>query len=169
MTTIQIQKPKTMYGWLTQYQQSAPTDVTGLCRDLGIACHGKTMPDEVSGYIERVGDYDYQIVYNKRHAPVRQRFTIAHELGHYYLHRDILGKGTGDTKAYRSEVPGHCNADITPWHETEANAFAADLLMPKNLIQGWVKEGLGFEEIRSKLEVSQSALSFRLNNLGVRF
>lgn len=169
MMTMEIQKPKTMYGWLAHYQQNAPTNVEGLCEKLGIACIGKAMPDDVSGYIERVGDYDYRIVYNKLHARVRQRFTIAHELGHYYLHRDILGKGTGDTKAYRSNVPGHINKNITRWEETEANAFAADLLMPKNLIERWHKEGLGFEEIRSKLEVSQPALMFRLKNLGIRF
>lgn len=162
-----MNEPKSMKGWLSYFQKQSPTDVEALCLELGVECEGERLPDNVSGFIEKVDDYDYRIVYNSRHARVRQRFTIAHELGHFYLHRQILGCGTGDNKAYRSEDTGHDNPNITQRHETEANAFAADLLMPKKLIEKWHDEGCSFYDVKRKLDVSEEALTFRLQNINI--
>ncbi|EKF9738680.1 Ribosomal protein L22 [Vibrio cholerae] len=162
-----MNEPKSLKGWLTHFQQNSPTDVEALAERLGIECVGEIMPDNVSGYIERVDEFKYRIAYNAFHPRVRQRFTIAHELGHFYKHRDILGRGTGDNKAYRSIETGHDNPNVTQVHETEANAFAADLLMPRALIEKWRDEGLSFSDIRHKLDVSESALRFRLKNLNI--
>merc|ERR1711941_49101 len=144
-----------LQGWYNYFQQNSPTDVEGLCEKIGIKCEGKLLLDDVSGYIERISEYKYRIVYNNSHPLVRQRFTIAHELGHFYLHRNVLGKGTGDTKAYRSNVPGHTNPDITQQHEREANSFAANLLMPKKLIECFRDDGMSFEDVRKRLDVSR--------------
>ena len=158
---------KSLQGWYNHFQQHSPTDVKSLCEKVGVVCEGKILSDNFSGYIERLSEFKYKIVYNLMHPDVRQRFTIAHELGHFYLHRDILGKGTGDTKAYRSDVPGHKNKNITNIHEREANSFAADLLMPRKNIIKLKAEGKTFEDIQAILDVSPQALEFRLRNLGI--
>src|SRR5205807_1445307 len=48
------------------------------------------LPDELSGMLiplpQPVKDKSWAIVYNADHAYVRQRFTVAHELGHLLLH-----------------------------------------------------------------------------------
>ncbi|MGD8121172.1 ImmA/IrrE family metallo-endopeptidase [Vibrio sp. TRT 2004] len=159
--------PQTMPHLFKHYQLTWPADVEKFCSSLGIACIPEVMPDHESGYIELIDGYRFKIAYNVDHARVRQRFTIAHELGHYYLHRHLLGKGTGDNRAYRSDGTRLDNLDIGQLQETEANAFAADLLMPKELIKLWRDQGLGFYEIQNRLEVSESALSYRLQNLGI--
>lgn len=162
-----MEEPNTLYGWFSKFQQETPAQVEKLCARLGIECIGQNLRDDISGYIERLNDHKYRIVYNSNHSEVRRRFTIAHELGHYYLHRAILGNGTGDSKAYRSDVPGHTNPKIRTKEEREANSFAADLLMPKNKIEQWKTEGDNFSSVRQKLNVSEAALRFRLQNLGI--
>jgi hypothetical protein len=70
-----------------------------------------------------------------RQWPTRRRFTIAHELGHWCLHRDAErpvfcrpGSIEPDTREQRPPLPPA---------EEQANAFAAALLMPARLIQTW--------------------------------
>jgi Zn-dependent peptidase ImmA (M78 family) len=85
---------------------------------------------DILGQIARTRDGFAISVQSKDHER-RKRFTAAHELGHYLFHRDLLEEGTDDDKAYRSTKRGNFyNQNIKKWHETEANRFAANLLMP---------------------------------------
>lgn len=69
------------------------------------------------------------ILVNSKDKAERQRFTISHELGHYCLHRKNLTKSNNSTKCLNRRK------------ETEANTFAAYLLMPRRLIyQIFIKE-----------------------------
>jgi Zn-dependent peptidase ImmA (M78 family) len=58
----------------------------------------------------------------------RTRFTLAHELGHYYIdaHRNLLKKGY--SLSYDKDLSYFSNDPV----EKEANHFATNLLMPKN-------------------------------------
>lgn len=57
----------------------------------------------------------------------RDRFTLAHELGHYFMHRDVdLALSRIND---RRSVPAYCNS------EWQANAFASALLMPDHIIK----------------------------------
>lgn len=117
----------------------------------------ENLPDNISGRI----NYDfnknsYIITVNENHHPNRQRFTIAHELGHY-----VLGHGSKEDVLYR-------NGDSDP-DEVEANAFAAEILMPKGVIRHLIFEQ-DITDIRilaKKLWVSDDAMYYRLRNLGL--
>ena len=125
----------TMISALRRAQSHYPVDVEGLCRELGIRTHAAWLGDEVSGELVPV-DGHYQINVNANHGERRQRFTIAHELGHFFHHRHLIGTGIGDDRAYRSTGAGrYHNTRIGPREETEANRFAANLLMPTHLIE----------------------------------
>ena len=102
---------------------------------------------------------------NSREAPVRQRFTIAHELGHFFLHpqKDAFV----DYRDNRRDVMR------TP-REKQANMFAAALLMPGDFIRkdfrSFAKVGMTEEELQSLAErymVSEDAMRFRLMNLNI--
>ena len=106
---------------------------------------------------------------NSDEAPFRQRFTIAHELGHFYLHPQkdafVDYRNHKNTKTDR----------VTTIKERQANMFAAALLMPrKNLIRDFAKlaKGLSDDEVSAVLarryEVSDDAMRFRLKNLGLQ-
>lgn len=71
----------------------------------------------------------------------RDRFTIAHEVGHYFLHQE--GYSFARTN---SEIPTYCNP------EWQANTFASTLLIPKRQTKT-----MSIEEIRDKCKVSYQA------------
>jgi Zn-dependent peptidase ImmA (M78 family) len=115
--------------------------------------------------IERRGDGGYLITVNAIDSLTRQRFTTAHELGHYMLHRDRIGDGIADDRAYRSTSSSkYRNTRIGPRQETQANTFAANVLMPFDLIERLKREGYSTPgELAKRLAVSEQAMSIRLS------
>jgi Zn-dependent peptidase ImmA (M78 family) len=106
---------------------------------------------------------------NINESTQRQRFTMAHELGHFVLHSKDQPFFINKT----AKVMYRNNASATGeiHKEREANAFAAALLMPRGLISLEVEncQYQGDEAVKylaKKFKVSEQALSFRLSNLG---
>jgi Zn-dependent peptidase ImmA (M78 family) len=113
-------------------------------------------------------DNVYYIVTNKNKPEKRKYFTIAHELGHFYLHRDFINKGHIDQeetmdmgKLFRAD-----NA-INDSMEREANSFAAALLMPADQVMKIWPLVLDVQACADIFQVSLSAMSIRLEKLGV--
>jgi predicted transcriptional regulator len=89
----------------------------------------------------------------------RDRFTIAHELGHYFLHYLLPGE-TGEKKFGR----GSQNRP-----ETEANIFAASLLMPAQAYQRAFEEhGNDWWQLGEVFGVSPRSAEVRAEVLGLR-
>lgn len=109
---------------------SYPVKIVELCEKQGIKVFEEYLPKEVSGFIiiqeDNFRDYDTGklIVINLSDSARRRRFTIAHELAHYLLHRDT-----------RSELYAHRDAGQNNRMEQEANLFAANILMPEDLVK----------------------------------
>lgn len=155
---------------INRFRTHAPVDVEGLANALGIDVRYSFLEKGISGMLERLKDGSgYCITINASDPPTRQRFTIAHELGHYIFHRNLVGDGVDDDRIYRStEVGRYHNTAIGPAQETEANAFAANLLMPHTLIKQERAElgGDNVAELARRFGVSEQAMSIRL---GVRY
>lgn len=94
------------------------------------------------------------------HLPARQRFTIAHELGHLLA---------GDDQGIHLDEDVYDTARGTDAGERRANAFAAALLMPEDVVRDAVgSSGLtdqAFAVLASNLVVTPSALAYRLKSL----
>lgn len=94
-------------------------------------------------------------------SPERQAFTVAHEMGHYKLHEavktDIL---------YRERIWQFTNSGLSV-EETQANWFAANLLMPKEAVERMWKITQDISKLSEFFGVSKTALSFRLKDLGL--
>ncbi len=112
------------------------------------------------------------IVVNERDAPSRQRFTIAHELGHYFLgHGSLLHVDHSVFPAMVMFRDHRAGAGVDE-NEIEANAFAAELLMPQAFLEQDILEAdvRNIEDLIEKLasdyEVSVQAMTIRLTNLG---
>ena len=147
---------------IKKHWNSAPVPVETIARELGVPILRVSFPDNISGAIRKEGT-GYMIVINSHHAITRQRFTIAHELGHYIYHRNLLGAGTGDTRAYRAEGTPFPNPNITPTQEKQANVFAANLLMPNHLICALKAKGITSPAgLAEKLQVSEAAMRIKL-------
>jgi Zn-dependent peptidase ImmA (M78 family) len=147
-----------------------PVNIEGLIEDLGIDLIRKGELDpRISGQIERIDGDKYRITANKAESYFRRRFTMAHELAHYLLHKDLIGAGVDDTRAYRSTDIGRFhNVSILPEHETEANRLAARLLMPGEQVRGVHAECAGdLLEIAKRFQVSAESMGYRLQALGL--
>ena len=126
--------------------------------------HSSYLPDDISGMIEPTGTGTHKITVNQEHPFTRQRFTIAHELGHFLLHERLIGSGIDDDRAYRSSSAGrYYNTDIGPKEETGANKIAATILMPIELVNARRAEGIvGVGQLAEEFGVSKHAMSIRL-------
>ena len=157
-------KPRTNLDIIAEFAKEYPVDVIGAAQAIGVRVLFDDLPKGVSGKIQRSSDGSYYIVANKHEAPARQRFTIAHELGHYMYHRSLIGDGIADSPAYRA--PDETVYERTPlerFHETQANQFAANLLMPKKLIKKAESDnpGASVQEIAHLFKVSEDAMRIR--------
>lgn len=148
---------------LTAARRSAPVDVHGLPERLGIRLKKAFLASGISGMLERFGN-TFIVTVCATDPYTRQRFTLAHELGHYMLHRHLVGDGVDDDRAYRSTQAGkYHNTLIGPSEETEANKFAANLLMPRELVNAeWGKPGSTVQSMAALFQVSEHAMSIRL-------
>ncbi len=145
---------------IRKFQGVAPIPVIPVAEELGLKVYTvNNWQDGLSGMIlrdeTRGGKSGYSVYVNGHHAPVRRRFTIAHEIGHYVLHRSLIGDGIEDDGLYRSKLSSAI--------EAEANRFAADLLMPWDLLNQAIAAGENtVEELAATFEVSRSSMSIRL-------
>jgi hypothetical protein len=106
--------------------------------------------------LEPLGDAR-AIVLNGSGDSGRRRFSIAHEIGHFVLHPQRV----------RPERGGAVNA-AGRREEREADAFAAELLMPEHLVREAVGEqGLDVSRLADRFEVSRKAMQTRLTSLGL--
>ena len=150
---------------VNEFRESVPVDVEGLARALGLVVHRAFLSDDLSGMLAPMGEGTYRITVNAHHPPTRQRFTIAHELGHFLLHKHLIGSGVDDDGVYRSTSAGvYKNIAIGPKEETEANKVATTILMPYDLIERFKKdEGVDTpKRLAEAFGVSEHAMSIRL-------
>ena len=147
----------------------APVDLDTLAKKLGIKVEDEDLEDEVSGFLVTKNGRS-TVVLNKNHHPNRKRFTLAHEIGHFTLHKGVDEVFLDANLTYfRSKDYPEADSNI----EREANRFAAELLMPKKIIKSLISENeidisdeIDFANLAKVLKVSERALAIRLMSLG---
>lgn len=138
-----------------------PVPVEQVAAACGVRVAGGDFDAAISGFFLDL-ESGPTIGFNRSHSPVRQRFTIAHELGHYVLrHHDHFHLDLA-SPAQQGTPPGYDWRD-----ERSANEFAAELLMPAELV---IAAHSRYKDSRlpGLFEVSKEAMGFRLVNLGLR-
>ena len=159
---------------LKQFQiDSPPVPVEQLARDLGARLSFEPFDDEMSGMLYRDGDRVI-IGINSAHAQTRQRFSIAHEIGHLLLHE---GRPMFVDKAVRVNWRNGDAALGEISEEVEANRFAAALLIPTPLLKAAITRIVRnndeidtetlIRELANRFLVSQQAMDYRLANEGL--
>jgi hypothetical protein len=145
-----------------RYTSSFPVKVGELANELGLKVIRAPMPPKISGLIQPSADSSagFEIRVNKYEMPERQRFTVAHEIAHYLLHRDDIGTGVVDSIMYRS--------NLTSRKEAEANRLAADIVMPARVVSrelerlGGRQSDEAVQKLASMFRVSVPAMKVRL-------
>lgn len=131
-----------------------PLSVVELASALGIRVEKVPMDERTSGFLRRDGAVWF-IGVNSLHHPNRQRFTVAHELGHYFLHRDQ--EPFEDGLLFRKDNQFNLL-------ERQANEFAALLLMPP-LDFSRALNHHPIEDVAKIFGVSRQAAEYRANNV----
>ena len=140
-----------------------------MVREYGIELRRGDLED-VSGLLVR-GEETAVIGVNSGQSRVRQRFTIAHEFGHFLLHEGIREHVD---HGYRVNYRDQESALARDVEEIEANFFAASLLMPKRLLDARdavhaIDDDLLVAALAKEFNVSRHAMSLRLANVYSRF
>lgn len=144
-----------------RFLQRKPVPLGALATELGVEVRLSALRPGESGSIE-MENGRFVIKINRHETRERQRFTLAHEIAHYLLHRDLIradGK-ISDTVLYRSGQPDRI--------EFEANRLAADLIMPDELIKadlsriGSSLTEEAIEYLAGEWQVSRAAMEIKL-------
>jgi Zn-dependent peptidase ImmA (M78 family) len=142
---------------ISNHQTEAPVKVGAIARDLGLTVLISDLPLNISGILSRnkPNENIWTVRVNRHEHKNRQRYTIAHEISHFILHRDAISDKVTDDKFYRS--------GLSEKREFEANALAAEILMPWHLIRRLMSQyGSSVADLAQALEVSEAAMHIRL-------
>ncbi|MEX0972196.1 MAG: ImmA/IrrE family metallo-endopeptidase [Solirubrobacterales bacterium] len=144
-----------------------PVDPAKIAERLGLKVYAAGLQDNVSGMLVKHPARDPEIYLNGSDSKNRQRFSCAHELGHYIKRTSEETETTDEGWEY-IDLRSPLSATGEDADEVWANRFAAALLMPGDLVKevhGDVGEpaALAFE-----FGVSSDAMNFRLQNLGLK-
>jgi Zn-dependent peptidase ImmA (M78 family) len=161
-------------------QNKAPINVQVIAKVHGLVVSLRPFKPEMSGVLVKEEGGRIVIGVNSAHSPTRQRFTIAHELGHYALGHpgeifvDQVVRAQGVTIGRRRDRKSTLGVDP---YEIEANAFGAEVLMPEDLVLEAVRKQLRNNEniapeqlsqmLARQFQVSPEAMQHRLANLGL--
>jgi Zn-dependent peptidase ImmA (M78 family) len=175
MTRRNKRIPNLVEALLEQFNiSSPPIDVRKMAQDLDIQIREDDLGD-ISGLIYREGA-KVIIGINKNDSPKRRRFTIAHELGHHFLHSQ---NPLFVDKVFAIQLRDHVSSEAVSIDEIEANAFAAELLMPSNMILADIQASstiLDYEkgdlsklitQLASRYNVSTQAMNIRFIKIGI--
>ena len=147
---------------------SAPVAVENIATAEGAAITIQRFNNEISGLLLRNGHQNI-IAVEKQQSKARQRFTIAHELGHLLLHD---GEEIRVDTNFRVNLRSPESSTAEDIEEIEANAFAASLLMPDHFLRSDLQnfvldidDARQVQELARRYEVSAQAMTIRLLNL----
>jgi Zn-dependent peptidase ImmA (M78 family) len=139
-----------------------PVDPFVIAQRLGIKAYAAGLDEGVSGMLIKRPGEDPEIYVHASDSPNRQRFTCAHELGHY-----VKRSATGDQEWEYVEHRDLLTSQGSDQEEIFANRFAASLLMPREAVEELHKR-LGAAALAYEFGVSADAMHYRLVNLGLK-
>lgn len=155
---------------------SVPVNIEALIRSAGIELNKNASQDEIRQGVNRnnIGEIRnengvYKILVLGSDHYYRKRFTMAHELGHFVLHREKIDKaGTiSDSENFSANFSEN---KITQEEERDASDYAAKILMPEDKIREIFKEtrpnkkdeNETIDEMSKMFQVSPKAMKLRL-------
>lgn len=158
-------------------QDKPSIDVKRISDYLNITVQESPAPtDDISGFLMIEKEIPV-IGLNSSNSALRRRFTLGHEIGHFVLQHH-LGKGTPHIdKQISIQFRDSVSSAGVKVEEMEANLFAAELLMPTDMLARSLKSfdsinladednGGVISELADEYEVSISAMTVRLSSLG---
>ena len=150
-------------------QTNAPFDPVTAAKKLGVRVYDTQFADAAtSGIFRRGEDGVFEIHLDRHSSPKRVRFTAAHELGHWRLHREEVGAVIdSDVNMYRRRPAGDSSAGAERSREFQANMFAVEFLMPAEKVAGAYALTKDIATLARLFDVSQEAMGYRIDELSL--
>lgn len=160
-------------------KNNLPVNIEKIMTDRNIIVKEVDLPQGISGVLDTRSDRPIVLV-QKEHGKERKRFSLAHELGHFVLNSSPKGVHLDKHTYFRSNL----SSTGTDTEEKKANRFAAELLMPSNILLEILVEDMpdlidaeeedSLEELKklaAKFEVSVAALTIKISGVlrGTKF
>lgn len=139
-----------------------PVDPVQIARQLGVDVRRAVLRQDISGALVKKLGEDPTILLNANDHVNRQRFTCAHELGHF-----VTRESDPDVYEYVDLRDTMYSSSGRDPEEVFANRFAAHLLMPEAEVRRLAEQGLSATLMARHFKVSQDAMANQLKNLGV--
>ena len=161
---------------LARYKASFPVQVGKLAEELGLTVVSThDLPHGMSGSIAKEGD-QYFIYVNANQPLRRQRFTIAHEIGHFLKHKSYLDQTDEILNPTKKAIlnrtnhgAGSANSDQERQREYAADKFAGDLLMPEVTFRDVWPKAQCLKDVADYFGVSEMAANVRAALLGLGY
>ncbi|WP_276119849.1 ImmA/IrrE family metallo-endopeptidase [Pararhizobium qamdonense] len=147
---------------VAKHLNELPVKLGALAKDLGIDVKLSSLPLNVSGQIAKTPT-GFEIKINRHESRQRQRFTLAHEIAHFLIHRDVIERMGGtltDSVLYRSGASESI--------EYEANRLASQIVMPEHALRAaYSRFGENISEsavelLAEEFGVSKAAMEIRM-------
>lgn len=148
--------------------KTAPVPVEKIAKLLGAVVRFSPLDEELSGMIY-IKDGVPVIGVNSLHHPNRQRFTIAHEIGHLQMHHDIISENVHVDKQFRVLMRDSNSSTGLELIEVQANQFASELLIPESMFDlstipaSDIDDDAPLDQLAKKFRVSRQMLEYRIN------
>ena len=147
----------TIDNYLSEY----PVRLGAMAKKLGVRVLLSTLPRGTSGQITIENDV-FVIRVNRHEASHRQRATLAHEMAHFLLHRDLIEQTNGwyENVLLRSGKPKEI--------EVAASRLSYDLILPSDLLFEAAKEYTGpmtseiIDDLARRFKTSTGAIEYKL-------
>ena len=149
---------------INKYQYQCPVDIISMAKELELELYNVNTSENISGAILKDKSGKYIIYVKSSDSKNRKRFTIAHEISHFLLHKNIIDKGSiTDNTMYRS--------NLSNIYEKQANKLASEILIPiKKLKEFLFKHNIrNINSLASLFEVSKESMEIRIKEGGNMF
>lgn len=154
---------------VARHLTSAPVNLSAIFEALGVDYREIPIATGESGWIERNGD-SFEVVVNAKDPAARRRFTAAHELAHYLIHRDLMDHGARmlrHTDRLYGNASDNPNSPFKSLHEAQANRLAAQIIMPAQLVRENYARTPDHIKLAGEFGVSAQAMEIRVKTLGL--
>lgn len=147
--------------WSSPFGVDVPVDPVSIAASLGVKVYTADLEPSVAGLLVKRRGEDAEIYLNSADSENRQRFTCAHEVGHY-----IQRSNADDAEWEFVDRRDQLSSEGTDLGEIYANAFAAELLMPAHEVRSAAKR-MSLAELALEFQVSLEAMKYRLQTLRI--
>ena len=145
---------------------SLPIDPVMLANKLGVTVSNAKFSEESSAALIAKRGHTTRIFVEQSDPPYRKRFSIAHELGHHFLHLVNDGEILDTHRdMFRDKEPAQGPISERRLREIQANWFAASLLMPEEFVRSEWENNSNVPHLARVFNVSPDAMGYRLDAL----